>query len=64
MRNNDEHEVGFLKESRRLNVALTRAKCHLVVVCNGEFMTASKDGVLKRMIEYLEEHALIEYCTE
>lgn len=63
VRNNDDHEVGFLKESRRLNVALTRAKSHLVVVCNGEFMASSKDEVLKRMTEYLEEHALVEYCS-
>ena len=62
VRNNDDSEIGFLKESRRLNVALTRAKSHLVVVCNGEFLTASKDDVLKRMVEYLEEHALIEYA--
>ena len=62
VRSNDDFEIGFLKESRRLNVALTRAKCHLVVVCNGEFMTLSKDKVLKKMVEFLEEHALIEYA--
>jgi DNA polymerase alpha-associated DNA helicase A len=62
VRSNDDFEIGFLKESRRLNVALTRAKCHLVVVCNGEFMISSKDKVLKKMVEYMEEHALIEYA--
>lgn len=62
VRNNDQKEIGFLKESRRLNVALTRAKSHLVLVCNGEFMSSSQDGVLKRLMEYMEEHALVDYC--
>jgi DNA polymerase alpha-associated DNA helicase A len=61
VRSNDRFEIGFLSESRRLNVALTRAKSHLVLICDGEFLSASKDKVLKKMVEYFEEHALIAY---
>ena len=61
VRNNDDHQVGFLSESRRLNVALTRAKSHLVLVCNGQFMSESRDPILKKMVDYFEEFAFIMY---
>lgn len=32
VRSNSEHEVGFLGEKRRLNVAMTRPKRHLCVI--------------------------------
>ena len=40
VRSNSEHEVGFLGEKRRLNVAMTRPKRHLCVV--GDSDTISK----------------------
>jgi DNA polymerase alpha-associated DNA helicase A len=40
VRSNPEHEVGFLGEKRRLNVAMTRPKRHLCVV--GDSETISK----------------------
>ncbi|KEP66738.1 UNVERIFIED_CONTAM: R3H domain-containing protein [Hammondia hammondi] len=36
VRSNRKHEVGFLKDVRRLNVAVTRAKCHLLIVGDSE----------------------------
>lgn len=36
VRSNDEREVGFLKEDRRTNVAITRAKRFVCVVCDSE----------------------------
>ncbi|KAJ1508576.1 hypothetical protein HMI55_000324 [Coelomomyces lativittatus] len=38
VRSNDAHEIGFLNEDRRLNVAVTRAKRHLCVICDSMFV--------------------------
>ncbi|KAG2210293.1 hypothetical protein INT47_003278 [Mucor saturninus] len=43
VRSNKRGEVGFLAEKRRLNVAMTRAKRHLVVI--GDIRTLSGRGV-------------------
>ncbi|RWS17111.1 DNA-binding protein SMUBP-2-like protein [Dinothrombium tinctorium] len=51
VRSNDKHEVGFLREYRRINVAITRAKRHLVVICDSE--TVSNDETLHSLIDYL-----------
>lgn len=40
VRSNSEHEVGFLGEKRRLNVAMTRPKRHLCII--GDSDTISK----------------------
>ncbi|PWN19709.1 P-loop containing nucleoside triphosphate hydrolase protein [Microstroma glucosiphilum] len=58
-RSNEEGEVGFLKEIRRLNVAMTRAKRQLVVV--GDSETVSKGGkYLREWMEWLDENAVVE----
>ncbi|KAI8078765.1 P-loop containing nucleoside triphosphate hydrolase protein [Halteromyces radiatus] len=44
VRSNDEGEVGFLQEKRRLNVAMTRAKRHLCVICDSETLAGNKGG--------------------
>lgn len=53
VRSNDDGEVGFLSEDRRINVAITRAKRHLAVICNS--ITISHSSFLKLFIEYCEE---------
>ncbi|CAK5278321.1 unnamed protein product [Mycena citricolor] len=61
VRSNDKREVGFLKEKRRLNVAMTRAKRHLCVV--GDSGTVSHGGrYLKRWMSWLEENADVRYA--
>ncbi|KAI9823780.1 MAG: hypothetical protein M1832_002337 [Thelocarpon impressellum] len=60
VRSNAEHEVGFLGEKRRLNVAMTRPKRHLCVI--GDSGTVSRGSVfLKRWMAFLEEHADLRY---
>ncbi|TIA92712.1 hypothetical protein E3P99_00505 [Wallemia hederae] len=59
VRSNESGEVGFLKEERRLNVAMTRAKRQLIVV--GNSATIKRGGsYLKKWMDFLEEHADIQ----
>jgi DNA polymerase alpha-associated DNA helicase A len=55
VRSNDDREVGFLKDVRRINVAITRARCHLCVVGDGETVgSEGKKSFLGRWVEWLE----------
>lgn len=49
-RSNDKGEIGFLKEYRRMNVALTRAKSKLVVI--GDSATLGQDEFYNAIIDY------------
>ncbi len=53
VRSNDEGQVGFLSEKRRLNVAITRPRRLLVVV--GDSETLSQNVFLKKLCEYLTD---------
>ena len=53
-RSNDTGEIGFLKEYRRLNVAMTRAKHRLVLV--GDSATLGSDKFFEDLIAYVQEH--------
>ena len=55
VRSNDQNEVGFLTELRRLNVALTRARRHLTVI--GDSATLAGDHGLRALVDHLLEHA-------
>ncbi len=57
VRSNDSGEIGFLRDYRRLNVAVTRAKRLLVMV--GDCTTLSLDPVYRRMINYVRNNGKI-----
>ncbi|KAB5593364.1 DNA polymerase alpha-associated DNA helicase A [Ceratobasidium theobromae] len=62
VRSNDKREVGFLKEKRRLNVAMTRPRRHLCVV--GDSSTVEKGGsYLKKWMGWLESNADVRYAV-
>ncbi|KAH7925357.1 P-loop containing nucleoside triphosphate hydrolase protein [Leucogyrophana mollusca] len=61
VRSNDKREVGFLKEKRRLNVAMTRARRHLCIV--GDSSTVQHGGsYLKKWLAWLEANADVRYA--
>ncbi len=53
VRSNTTNEIGFLKDFRRLNVALTRAKKKLIVI--GDFATLSSNELYADFIKHVEE---------
>lgn len=61
VRSNDKFEVGFLKEKRRLNVAMTRPKKQLCVIGNIETLQRSKDPFLVKWSRWCEDNADIRY---
>ncbi len=52
VRSNRDGEVGFLADTRRMNVALTRARRKLIVI--GDSATITSHGFYQRMVEYFE----------
>lgn len=60
VRSNEARQVGFLAESRRLNVAMTRPRRHLCIV--GDAVTVARGSdFLRSWMEFLEEHADVRY---
>ncbi|GFH20727.1 putative DNA helicase [Haematococcus lacustris] len=55
VRSNSGGNIGFLKDPRRLNVAITRAKRLLVVVGNKATLTAGGCPHWEAWMEYLED---------
>ena len=52
VRSNDEGDIGFLKDYRRMNVAITRAKEHLFVI--GDSATIGGDAFYHSFLTYIE----------
>lgn len=58
--------IGFLRDERRLNVAVTRAKRHCALICDCE--TVSQNEFIKSLIDWIEEkgsyHSAMEFVSD
>ena len=55
VRSNGKSEIGFLKDYRRMNVAMTRARHKLVII--GDSATIGSDPFYRAFLEYCESKA-------
>ncbi|NWW24579.1 SMBP2 protein, partial [Falcunculus frontatus] len=62
VRSNRKGEVGFLAEERRINVAVTRARRQVAVVCDGH--TVGSLPFLRRLLDHLARHGLVRSAFE
>ena len=56
VRSNEDGEIGFLKDYRRMNVAITRAKEKLFVI--GDSATIGHDAFYVSFLEYIEKYGV------
>jgi superfamily I DNA and/or RNA helicase len=52
VRSNDQGQIGFLRDLRRMNVAITRARMKLIII--GNVQTMSRHPFYRRLYEYIE----------
>ncbi|EMY77597.1 AAA domain protein [Leptospira weilii serovar Ranarum str. ICFT] len=62
VRSNTEGRSGFLKESRRINVGMTRARD--LLLCIGDSSTLSEDPFLSKLIRFAEEKKVFRTAWE
>ena len=62
VRSNLKKSIGFLDSYRRLNVAVTRAKSHLVMVCDS--ITISGYKTIRKFIEVIRREGEVRYAQE
>ncbi len=53
VRSNNDHEIGFLSDTRRMNVALTRARRKLIVI--GDSATISEHPFYAALLEHFDQ---------
>ncbi len=57
VRSNDDRNIGFLRDLRRLNVAITRAKRKLIIIGNKD--TLKHNPTYARLIDFVENENLL-----
>ncbi len=62
VRSNENNVIGFLKDYRRLNVAITRAKEKLIVI--GDSATIGNDNFFKQFLQYVEANGTYQSVWE
>jgi ATP-dependent RNA/DNA helicase IGHMBP2 len=66
VRSNPNGVVGFLADDRRLNVAVTRAKRHVALICDSD--TVGHHPFLRRLLDYIEQEgeyrSALEYVSD
>ncbi len=62
VRSNDSGQIGFLKDYRRMNVAMTRARKLLVVV--GDSATVGQDAFYGDFLDYVEQYGVYRTAWE
>jgi superfamily I DNA and/or RNA helicase len=62
VRSNERSEIGFLRDIRRMNVAVTRAKMRLVLI--GDSATISGFGFYNELLDFLGRSALYQSAWE
>ena len=62
VRSNGYEGIGFIGDQKRLNVAITRAKKHLTIICDTETVTGNqrrKVTVIREFLNYMKKHGTI-----
>lgn len=62
VRSNQDRELGFVTDFKRLNVAVTRARRLLIIIADSE--TMEKDELITSLLKHIEENGLLQTAEE